>query len=102
MRIEYLFSDAEPEPRAIGFGGVERVKDPGHAVFRNAATIITQDHCAHSATAARIRYRSNREVDPALALDLRHRVDRVVDNVREDLSKLVGIGAHDWTAEIGT
>src|SRR5690242_8898769 len=100
MCIEHLFSNAESESRAIGLRGIERIEDLRDAVLGNAAAVIAQPDYTHSRASVLAGYALDCQFDAALALDLGHRIDRIVYNVRKDLPQLVGVGAHGWSIKI--
>src|SRR6266567_2105708 len=100
MGINHLPGDAESQSGAAGFGGIEGIEDFRDAVVGDPATIIAEPDGAHSDASALVGNARNREVDFTLTLNLGHRIDRVVDNVREDLAELVRIGAHYRPIEV--
>src|SRR5689334_12995916 len=99
MGVEHLFSNAESEPRAIRLRGIEGIEYLRDAVLGNAAAVIAQPDHAHSRASVLAGCALDCQFDATLALDLGHRIDRVIYNVRKDLPQLVGVGAHGWSIE---
>src|SRR5258708_23466149 len=86
MRIDHLLRDSKPESGAAFLRRVEWIEDLAELVVGDSATVVADSDSCHP-----IAVVLNRELDPALVLSRFHRVDRVVDHVREKQSQFLGV-----------
>ena len=83
MRLDDLLRDRHAEAGALLLGGEERVEDAVDACRRDAAAVVAD---AHRRAAAAVL---DEEVDAPALGDAAERVDRVVEDVDEDLAELL-------------